>query len=99
PAPRLALIQGRRIILQQRATGASGLLKALAPISVRPRRLLRAAPTYGDDRNECCRYHDHTPGVHNGIPPTNTYAMAATYGPLRASYLAWPWRLADDFAS
>src|SRR5580704_18707746 len=40
-------------------------------ISRGPRGLLRAAPTYGDDRGECCRYQDHTPGVHNRIPPTS----------------------------
>ena len=51
--------------MQQLAASASSLLKALPPISVRPRRLFRATPSYGDDKNECCRYYDHTPSVHN----------------------------------
>ena len=78
PPAALHLTQCRRLILKQPATSASSLLKALAAIAILALRLLRAAPTYGNDRNECCRYHDHTPCVHNRYS-SNEHSAAVAY--------------------
>jgi hypothetical protein len=52
------LSQGR--ILQQLPAGATRLRKALAKISVWPRRLFRTAISYGENGSEYHRQKDHT---------------------------------------